>query len=174
MKMLLPMMLLGAALGFNLPHSAMAQAELNQSLAMTNLAAGKPVSQISTILGAIASRAVDGNTNGNMDNGSVTHTDSAVGAWWEVDLQQSAPIQRISLFNRTDCCYGRLNNFKVQILEADRSVVKQFITNNVAPSESNYYPGGSRGRYVRIQLNGNDFLSLAEVQVWADAAALAQ
>lgn len=171
MKML-PIMLLSATLGLNLPTLALAQAEVNQTLAITNVAAGKPASQISTLHGMIASRAVDGNTDGNMGAGSVTHTDTVAGAWWEVDLQQATPIQRITLFNRTDCCYSRLSNFSVQILDVDRAVIKQFITNYHAPSEIHYYPAGSRGRYVRIQLNGSDFLSLTEVQVWADPAAL--
>ena len=166
---LLPMMLLGASLSLTMPPLALAQADLHSSLAITNVAAGKPTSHISTDYGGIASRAVDGNTDGNMDHGSVTHTNTAVGAWWEVDLQQSTAIQRINVYNRTDaCCTARLSNFSVQILDANRVVVKEFITNDTAPSLIQFFAAGSSGRYVRIQLHGNSVLSLAEVQVWAD------
>ncbi|RSZ56640.1 hypothetical protein HF313_12635 [Massilia atriviolacea] len=55
--------LLGATLCGALPGHALAQADLNSSLAITNLAAGKPASQISTGYGGIASRTVDGNTD---------------------------------------------------------------------------------------------------------------
>nr|WP_167236624.1 hypothetical protein [Massilia genomosp. 1] len=57
----------------------------------------------------------------------------------------------------------------MQILDADRAVIKEFISNNIAPGLSQFAAAGSRGRYVRIQLNGNNTLSLAEVQVWAES-----
>lgn len=165
---LLSMMLLGASLSLAMPTLALAQADLNSSLAITNVAAGKPTSQISTDYGGIPSRAVDGNLDGNMDHGSVTHTNTAVGAWWEVDLQQATTIQRISVYNRTECCGDRLSNFSVQILDADRVVVKEFIISGTASNVMQFAAAGSRGRHVRIQLHGNSVLSLAEVQVWAD------
>lgn len=152
-----------------LSGAAIADAELTSTLALTNVAGGKPASQISVDYSGIASRAVDGNTDGIYDDGSVTHTVAAVGAWWEVDLQQSFVIDRITLFNRTDSCCGfRLSNFSVQILDSNRAVVKQFVTSGGASSQITYSAAGSRGRYVRVQLNGNEVLSLAEVQVWAD------
>ncbi len=167
---LLPMMLLGATLSLTMPHLALAQADVNGSLAITNVAAGKPASQISTAFGGAASRAVDGNTDGNYDHGSVTHTLNVTGAWWEVDLQQATTILRISVFNRTECCNDNLRNFTVQILDADRAVVKEFITNTVAPAVLHFAAAGSKGRYVRVQLHNSDTpLSLAEVQVWAES-----
>ncbi len=165
MKML-PLILLAAALNAGAPVLAVAQTNPPATLSGTNVAGGKPASQISTGWGGIASRAVDGNTDGVYDDGSVTHTDAAPGAWWEVNLQQDATIQWIRIYNRSDCCTARLSNFTVQILDGNRAVVKQFITNGEAARESTYWVGGSVGRYVRVALNGNDNLSLAEVQVW--------
>ena len=47
-----------------------------------NLAQGKTATQSSThASGAVASRAVDGNTDGNFGNGSVTHTNNDYHAW---------------------------------------------------------------------------------------------
>jgi alpha-L-fucosidase len=42
-----------------------------------NLALGRPAAQSSTGWSAPASRAVDGNTDGNFGGGSVTHTSTA-------------------------------------------------------------------------------------------------
>ena len=75
-----------------------------------NLAIGKPATQVSTGWGGAPARAVDGNTDGNYNNGSVSHTDLATEAWWEVDLQNTASISSVKVFNRTDCCTDRINN----------------------------------------------------------------
>ena len=62
-----------------------------------------------------SSRAIDGNYSGVWGNGSVTHTadNGDAGSWWQVDLGAARPITDIALFNRTDCCGGRLANFSV-------------------------------------------------------------
>lgn len=165
---ILPTILLGATLSLSMLTLANAQERMEQSLAVTNVAAGKPASQSSTGWNGIPSRAVDGDTNGHFDYGSVTHTDISIASWWEVDLRKAMAVRWITLYNRTDCCASRLRNFTVQILDGDRAVVKQFITNDTAPISISYLAHGSRGRFVRVQLNGNDYLSLAEVQVYAD------
>ena len=142
-----------------------------------NLALNKPTSQSSTYDNGVASLAVDGNTDGRYSNGSVTHTKSQYHAWWEVDLQQSQPIDRIEIWNRSDCCSGRLSLFYVfvsdepfvsQDLQATRSQpgVNTFSISNQAGFPSEIDVGGETGRYVRVQLAGHNFLSLAEVKVF--------
>jgi RHS repeat-associated protein len=78
-----------------------------------NLALGKPSVQSSTVLGATASRANDGNTDGNFADGSVSHTDLQYLPWWYVDLGSSQQITSINVWNRTDCCSSRTSNFNV-------------------------------------------------------------
>jgi alpha-L-fucosidase len=39
-------------------------------------------------LGAPASQAVNGNTQGVWYNNSITHTQKEQGAWWQVDLKR--------------------------------------------------------------------------------------
>jgi RHS repeat-associated protein len=78
-----------------------------------NLALGKTASQSSTVLGATASRANDGNTDGNFADGSVSHTDFQNQPWWQVDLGSSQQITSVSVWNRTDCCQSRTSNFNV-------------------------------------------------------------
>jgi hypothetical protein len=143
---------------------------------LPNLALGKTATQSSTAWPAAA--AVDGTQDGNFLNGSVTHTYADPNAWWQVDLGVSAMINTIQIWNRTDCCGSRLSNYWVFIsntpfTSGDTPATLQ----NRAGTWSSYQTvppnptvsinaAGARGRYVRIQLAGADYLSLAEVQIF--------
>ncbi|XVV00598.1 glycosyl hydrolase family 95 catalytic domain-containing protein [Actinosynnema sp. CA-248983] len=146
-----------------------------------NLALRAPASQSSTYrTGAVAGRAVDGNTNGDFWAGSVTHTsDQPLDAnpWWEVDLGASHDVSTVKLFNRTDCCSDRLRQFYVfasdtpftsadpQVTAGQAGVWKHFQSAAVGTTLS--LPVGRTARYVRVQLVGSDRpLSLAEVQIF--------
>jgi type IV pilus assembly protein PilY1 len=87
----------------------------------TNVAQGKTTSQSSSAYGGVSSRAVDGNTDGTYNNNSVTHTTSGLQPWWQVDLGASEQIRRIRIFNRTDCCEDRLQNFYIFVSSSDMS-----------------------------------------------------
>ena len=88
----------------------------------------------------------------------------------------------MNLFNRTDCCATRLNNFYV--LVSPTSMDGQSLTQLLAnPAVTSVYTantgfvmgnapqlyavnlGAVQGRYVRVQLAGSNQLALAEVQV---------
>ena len=85
-----------------------------------NVALGKLASQSSTFTADYpASRAVDGNTDGNHLNKSINHTNYDVNAWWQVDLGTPTAIASIALWNRTDCCSSRLTNFFVFVANYD-------------------------------------------------------
>jgi len=143
---------------------------------VSNVARGKATSQSSTYLTASASRAVDGNTNGNYSAGSVASTNSNTNAWWQVDLGASFTLDSIQLWNRTDCCANRLSNFYVFVsntnmsgrslssLVGDTSVWRYYSAGQ-APNKLDI-PSYISGRYVRVQLAGTNYLSLAEVQVY--------
>ncbi len=135
----------------------------------SSAALGMPATQSSTSNAAPASRAVDGDTNGAWSNGSVTHTNKESQPWWEVDLGTMTPIEEVVLFNRTDCCSGRLSNFHVSVFDEGLNEVfrKDFFTASSNPSSSPIAldVGGLEGRYLRVQLNGSEVLSLAEVVV---------
>jgi hypothetical protein len=152
--------------------------------ARVTVAIGKSATQSSTLnndptnLGP--QKAIDGVTNGNYNVATGTHTNSDANAWWQVDLGSSQPIENISLFNRTDCCPDRLTNFYVlvsddpftstnlatTIAQAGVSAYHYF---NQSPAQSTITINRT-GRYVRVQLTGTNYLSLAEVQVWAPAS----
>jgi len=146
----------------------------------SNLAQGKPASQSSDLSGYAtdgASVAVDGNTDGNFFDGSVTHTNADPNAWWQVDLGSNATVNSITIWNRTDCCGDRLSDYWVFVSNTPfaggdtpstlQSRPGTFSSHQVgAPSPSTTISvGGFQGRYVRIQLSGTNNLSLAEVQV---------
>jgi hypothetical protein len=138
----------------------------------TNLALGKPTSQSSTYTGSYASAAsssaVDGNTSGNWFDQSVTHTNYEPQAWWQVDLQSSQAIGTVVLSNRTDCCSDRLSNFNLLVSD-DGSAWQSYPYAGTAPAQVTFAVNRT-ARYVKVQLNGTNVLSLAEVQVFAGCA----
>ena len=128
-----------------------------------NLALSRPTTQSSTAAGGVASRAVDSSTNGNWPAGSVTHTNTEYQPWWRVDLESVQPIGSVVLFNRTDCCADRLSNFKLLVSD-DGSDWQEYTYSGVASPQVTFQVGRS-GRFVKVQLQGTNALSLAEVQV---------
>ncbi|MFF2846197.1 alpha-L-fucosidase [Streptomyces sp. NPDC058001] len=144
-----------------------------------NVAQGKPATQKSTRIDAVAGRAVDGNTNGTFFGGSVTHTveNSDAEPWWQVDLQSNQKISDISLWNRTDCCSDRLSKYYVFVSDTPftgtsvketlaQPGVKAYYQEDVAGAPARIRVDG-QGRYVRVQLTSTTPLSLAEVQVFS-------
>jgi hypothetical protein len=166
-QVLLLLVLVGAAF-WSLPQQSYAQTPNRTG---TNVALGKPATQSSTYPPTYApncftaDKAVNGNTNGVDNRCSMTHTLLNAGAWWQVDLQAEYQINSIDLWNRTDCCSDRLNNFDVRI-SRDGQTWTNFYYPGVAPTLLNT-PINAVGRYVRVQLRGTNYLQLAEVQVWA-------
>ena len=52
-----------------------------------------------------AGHAVDGNTNGDLYDGSCTLTKTYdTNPWWMVDLMEVILVKHIIMFNRQDCC----------------------------------------------------------------------
>lgn len=129
------------------------------------------------IASASANSAIDNNIDGNFYNGSVTTTNLDLNAWWEEDLGISQPIDQITIWNRTDCCNDRLNDFWVFVsdtpfLPTDTPTTLQNRPGTwnshhlLAPNPSlSIFTNGYSGRYVRIQLSGTNYLSLAEIQI---------
>jgi hypothetical protein len=156
--------------------SASATVSLRMTGTLANLALGKPVSQSST-MGVGAAAAVDGNTDGNYWDGSVSQTNSEISPWWQVDLGAAAEVGSVTIWNRTDCCVSRLNDYWIFVSAtpfnaSDTPAVLQTRAGvwsthqTTAPDPSGTLAIGARGRYVRIQLSGTNALHMAEVQVF--------
>lgn len=123
-----------------------------------------------------ASNAIDGNTDGNYYGGSVQHTNSDSGlpvgngfAWWQVALDQDYLIDSITIWNRTDCCTSRLREFTVSIFDDAALVWSGSYSAADGPLPDTSFAGISTwGDTVLVQLGRQDYLHMAEVQVFAN------
>ncbi len=149
---------------------------------ISNIALGKAAEQRSIYVGGVPSRAVDGNTSGVFSHQSVSHTKNHMQSWWQVDLGSQSSIEQIKVHNRTDADSDRLSDFYVFVsdepfngrsldeLLADSTIERQFHAGTPATALAEFDFTNATGRYVRIQLQGANHLSLAEVEVMGTAA----
>lgn len=147
---------------------------------LTNIALGKIARQSSSLADSQPAAAVDGITDGHFNSGSTTHTAFQANPWWEVDLEQSTPINTIQIWNRTDGSSERLNNFWVFISDTPfthddrienikrRTDIKKYFQSAVPCPSTTIKFQNSQGRFVRIQLEGSGYLSLAEVKMFSE------
>ncbi|GAA1359915.1 alpha-L-fucosidase [Streptomyces beijiangensis] len=145
---------------------------------LRDLAIGSAATQSSTAYEGAADRATDGSHNGIFPSGSVSHTAQQAEPWWQTDLGRRQALTKIVVWNRTDCCTERLSNFWV--LVSDHPFGAQGLAEAKAESGVSSYRIGSltgqsaevaltrKARYLRIQLEGTDYLTLAEVQVFGN------
>ena len=149
---------------------------INNPAVPTNVGVGGIATQSSTNGANVATRALDGNTNGALASGSVSSTNSNANAWWEVDLGSIVNLTSVRIWNRTDtCCVSNLTNFyvfvsnvpftsKVLATTQTQSGVGSFLTSGTAGRPSTITVNRN-ARYLRIQLAGTNALSLAEVEI---------
>ncbi|MFC7339518.1 PA14 domain-containing protein [Haloferula chungangensis] len=135
---------------------------------------GVTVSQSTTAYDGEASRAIDGNRDGNYSGGSVTHTENVSGNWWEVDLGTDRPVNRVAIYNRTGSGQNRLSNYRIVLLDVSGAEVAHedfYVTEGYAPYFSKWdLPLNTTARTVRVERlgpsrRGDEVLSLAEVEV---------
>ncbi|HBL77296.1 MAG: hypothetical protein A2W90_22000 [Bacteroidetes bacterium GWF2_42_66] len=169
--------------GYTIGSPSSATITITDNDDVTNVALNKTATQSSTAYSGVASRGVDGNTSGLWANNFVTHTNSDMNAWWEVDLGQVYNISSIQVWNRTDgCCMARMDNFYVFLAN---SFTSQDLTTTLnqsgiwKSSQQTTYPNpsytcnpGTSGRYVRVQLGDQAELNIAEVIVMGSSASL--
>ncbi|MGB0865563.1 MAG: pre-peptidase C-terminal domain-containing protein [Granulosicoccaceae bacterium] len=145
--------------------------------APTNLALGSNATQSSNYTAtADATRAVDGDTMGNHSQAPIAITRLQSQPWWQTDLGAVARLGEIVLHNRRDCCANRLSDFYVLSSEQE---ISGSLSNVLADPSVNaiYHPGSFSGvksfsvdtnaRYIRVQLNGSNYLQLTEVEAFA-------
>jgi hypothetical protein len=76
-------------------------------------------------------------------------------------------VGKIKVYNRTDCCGERLDDYTVKVLDASMAQVWSSFQSNPAGTPTSLTTGGKTGRYVEVQLSGSGCLSIAEVEVFA-------
>ncbi|MGL1901288.1 MAG: discoidin domain-containing protein [Fibrobacterales bacterium] len=141
-----------------------------------------------------ADMAIDGNTDGDLSNKSVTTTyfgqneRGTQSPWWNLDLNDQQFISTITLWNRTDTWKEKLNNFVVIVSNnpfetnvddlsrdidlitsgQDITVIYDTIPEEMTSPErdSITYMLNRRARYIRIQMLDTAILQLAEVEIF--------
>src|SRR5690606_10736932 len=123
-----------------------------------------------------ATKAVDGNPDGNAPNGSLAVVQQTANAWLQIDLGAVYPISDIKIFGRTDCCIAQSSDYYLFV--SDVPFTSTSLAATLSQSRvSNYYTAeyqpisiknvNRTGRYIRVQLAGNNYLSLGEVEVYS-------
>jgi hypothetical protein len=146
-------------------------------LELVDVALGKQASQSSFFAWAWVDPrvAIDGNTDGAFFDGSVTATAFEQHAWWQVDLGASCDLRQIRIWNRTDTVPERLSDYWVllsdkpfasddPVVAAQTPGVTAIFQHDQAGTPT-ILPVSCTARYVRVQLDGTNYLSLAEVEV---------
>ena len=144
-----------------------------------NSAWNQPATQTDTLSGATAARGVDGDVEGDLEEGHTSATNSHPNSWWQVDLQAVQNISSLTVWGRTDCCPEMTTDFYVFVSDNaftssdlnttlnQAGVFNHRYTDFAGPASINI---NRTGRYLRVQLAGTASLALGEVQVWSQAA----
>jgi len=160
----------------------------------SNIALFKPVKMSSVYGGLDAEIAVDGNTDGHNPKTCIS-TQQDAQAWFEVDLGAEAAVQTIRVWNRCDepsDATMRRDKFSSRLVPAWLMVSQVPYSDQVggeslkvalAQSGARMHitkdqrcttwrvPDNIYARYVRLQLEGFDFLHVAQVQVFGTLGA---
>jgi hypothetical protein len=125
-----------------------------------DVARGRHTQQSSEGWSGRPSRAVDGNARQHYGHNSCTHTGHHR-AWWQVNLGRNYAVEKVKIWNRSDCCRNRLRGAQVRVGNKYCGAY---------PDGRTYYEmscNAKTGSSVRISLPRNDYLTLCEVQVIA-------
>ncbi|MFE7330083.1 beta-N-acetylglucosaminidase domain-containing protein [Streptomyces sp. NPDC057565] len=143
---------------------------------LRELARGKTATQISDYdWGGTFPFSADKAVDGDRFNFSTTSGREAQ-PWWQVDLGTSADLEKIKIYNRTDCCADRTKDYYVLVSDQPFSgtLPEQLGTPGVWSHHETGQAAGpttietnTRGRYVRVWLASKTpvELNMAEVEV---------
>ena len=120
-------------------------AEVQVFSAGQNVATVGKAIQSSTDFAGPAEYAIDGNTDGQYENKSVTHTAVSDNPWWELDLGNDISIDRIAVWNRAgEGLHLRLANFRISLLNSSKEVVWSQNIADPPNLSAEYVPNNSR------------------------------
>jgi hypothetical protein len=111
-----------------------------------NVALKGEARQSSTDFDGPARLAIDGNTNGDyVAAKSTTHTAASDDPWWEVDLKDAGPVDRVTIWNRTDSnLQGRLSGARIILLDDKRVPVWTQAIETAPQLNAEFSPSGER------------------------------
>lgn len=131
-----------------------------------------------------ASNCINGITASN-NNAQLCHTgrNGTFYEWWDVQLPQAEPIDRVVIYNRTNCCSDRILGIYVLISDTPFPPERDAASLSTARAQADFEHyisvdvpvttisvGNIPGQYVRLQKSGynnsNSALNLLEIQVF--------
>ena len=130
------------------PNRILSLAEVQVFSGTENIALKGEAKQISTDYDGHAKLAIDGNTDGNFEKKSVTHTKAGADPWWEVDLKGTKAIDRIVLWNRTGGVEDRLAGYRLELLNEKHEVVWQAIGKSAPKPSVAHETSGARSAHA--------------------------
>ena len=119
-----------------------------------------------------AARAVDGDTNGAWDDGSLSCTNNESDPWWIIELPSPLQFNKVKIWNR-NAVPERLSDPIVSFILDGGIVFQKTHSGAVGPSWE-FEPGGVEADAMRIQMLNLDaqasphvaYLTLAEVEIF--------
>ncbi len=111
-----------------------------------NIALDGTATQSSTDFAGKVQYVNDGNTDGDYGNKSVSHTAIENDPWLEIDLGAMKPVDRVTIWNRTDggdAIADRLKGFRLSLLDEERNVLWQQLPEDVPRPSDMFSPGGT-------------------------------
>jgi len=129
-----------------------------------NLALGKKATQSSDNGDYLAELAVDGDIN------TFSHSQGPTNEWWQVDLGEPVSVQRVTIVNRQDCCYNRLRNFHIKLINDQGATVADMVVPSLGKDPETFVFASVTANIVRIENgeNPDGYVHLAEVEVYGD------
>ncbi len=101
------------------------------------------------------------------------HTENETRPWWQVDMGDILPVNRVVVYNRTEL--AERNSRIIVSLSDDGRIFREVYRHDgmVFYGHKDGKPleiglGGRKGRYVRLGLEGKEYFHLDEVEVYAN------
>jgi hypothetical protein len=141
---------------------------------LANIAEGKPVTATSSHMGSNPQKIVDG-IESNRNHPDIFHSARSSGDEVTIDLQANSIIASVEIYNRKDCCTNRIVGAKLQLLNAEKQVVKEsLITEDKQKIVLDYFVNNTaetsliqlkKVRYVKLQAPYGKFLTFSQLVV---------
>jgi hypothetical protein len=131
-------------ISLNGPNKILSLAEVQVFKGTENIAHKGEAKQSSTTFEGPAKLALDGNTDGQFEKKSVTHTASEKDPWWEVDLKSAQPLDKIVVWNRLGPVEDRLAGYRVEVLNDKREVIWSAVNKSTPKPSASHALSGER------------------------------
>ena len=108
-----------------------------------------------------ASMCIDNNPSSGM-----CHSNKVTDGWLKLDLGVRQAVSGVQIYNRVDCCQGRLGAHVIETSDDDATWATCFAGTLPSTYGPHFEACAATARYVRVRLDGHaDYINLAEVQV---------